>query len=458
MMSVLPVLPAALRSSAPHTARTWHHLALRQARRMATALALMGVLAACNQPSGPASGQGSGPSARQAAPKVGVVTLQTQSQSLQEILPGRVQAQQIAQIRPQVSGIVQKQLFREGATVQAGQALYQLDATLLQAAAASAEAALAKAQANAQRLQLQAKRSAGLVAIDAISTQQHEDNQAAAAVAQAEVAAAQAQLHTARTQLRYARIESPIAGRVSLSSVTPGALVTANQATALTEVVQTDPMYVDFTQSTAQLLQLQRDWEAGRYEKVNNDTMPIAIDLEDGSRYPHAAKLQFSGLIANPSMGTVTLRAVVPNPQGQLLPGMFVQAHLPTGRAPKALLLPQQAVSRDLTGRASVLVVQEVDSAPVAVKRPVELTQAVGSHWLVESGLQAGEQVVVEGFQRIKPGDKVQPVVLDLSQPRSVEKVDPQAAAASLRASVGGTASTPTTPAKAQTAGPNAKD
>lgn len=399
-------------------------------------LVLVGALSACSKdPKAGAAATGAN-----AAPQVGVVVLQPQSQSMQEVLPGRVQAMQMAEIRPQVSGIVQKQLFQAGAHVKAGQALYQLDATLLQAAVASAEAALAKAQATAQRLQLQAKRSAELVAIDAISTQQHEDNQAAAAVAQAEVAAAQAQLQTARTQLRYARIESPIAGRVSLSNVTPGALVTANQAAALTEVVQTDPMYVDFTQSTAQLLQLQRDWQAGRYQRVSEDAMQIAIDLEDGSRYPHAGTLQFSGLIANPSMGTVTLRAVVPNPDGQLLPGMFVQAHLPTGLAPDALLLPQQAVSRDLTGRASVLVVQEEGDAQVVVKRAVELAQAVGSYWLLQGGLQAGERVVVEGFQRIKPGDKVQPVVLDLSQSRSVEKVDPQAAAAALRASLNGAA------------------
>ncbi len=368
-----------------------------------------------------------------------MLTLQHQSQALQTTLPGRTRAFQMAEVRPQVSGIVQKQLFSEGSQVRQGQALYQIDPALLQANVRTAQAALAKAQANAQRQRLQAQRSQELVKIAAISTQQDEDTQAAASVAQAELQAARAALETAQINLRYARIEAPISGRISLSNVTPGALVTANQATALTDIVQTDPMYVDFTQSTAQLLQLQRDWQAGRYAQVEPGSMTIGITLEDGSRYPHPGKLQFSGLIANPNMGTVTLRAVVPNPDGQLLAGMFVQAELPTGVAENALLVPQQAVTRDVTGRASVLVVQKNEKDPgagaIAAVRPVVLAQAVGAYWLVDSGLQVGEQVVVEGFQRFKPGEAIRPVEQDM-QPRSVQKVDPQAAASALRSAL----------------------
>ncbi len=392
----------------------------------------MAVLTACGQGTGNNAAQD-----EQEVPTVGVVVLQPQSQALQSTLPGRTRAFQMAEVRPQVSGIIQKQLFTEGSAVRQGQALYQIDPALLQANLNSAQAALAKAQATLQRQQLQAKRSADLVKIAAISAQQDEDNQAAASVAQAELQAARASVETARINLRYARIEAPIAGRISLSNVTPGALVTANQTNALTEIVQTDPMYVDFTQSTAELLQLQRDWAAGRYEKIDADSMAIAIQLEDGSAYPHQGKLQFSGLIANPGMGTVTLRAVVPNPHGQLLPGMFVQARLPTGLAANALLIPQQAVTRDTTGRATVLVIEEQGGAKLAVKRPVVLTQAVGTDWLAESGVQAGDQVVVEGFQRFKPGEAVRPESMSAQDYRPAA-VDSQAAAAALRAALNG--------------------
>lgn len=402
----------------------------RQTVRRLLLLGGLAVLTACGQGTGNNTAQ-----EEQEVPTVGVVVLQPQSQALESTLPGRTRAFQTAEVRPQVSGIIQKQLFTEGAVVRQGQALYQIDPALLQASLSSAQAALAKAEATLQRQQLQARRSADLLKIAAISAQQDEDNQAAASVARAELQAARASVETARINLRYARIEAPIAGRISLSNVTPGALVTANQTGALTEIVQTDPMYVDFTQSTAELLQLQRDWADGRYEKIDADSMAIEIQLEDGSAYPHQGKLQFSGLIANPGMGTVTLRAVVPNPQGQLLPGMFVQARLPTGLAANALLIPQQAVTRDATGRATVLVIEERAGARLAVKRPVVLTQAIGTAWLAESGVQAGDQVVVEGFQRFKPGEAVQPEPMPAQDYRPAS-VDSQAAAAALRAAL----------------------
>lgn len=370
---------------------------------------------------------GCSPKATEAPPpksptKVGVVTLQAQSQQLDASLPGRTRASLTAEVRPQVTGIVQKRLFTEGAAVKAGQPLYQLDAAALRAAQASAEAALAKARASQRTLQATAARNAELVKIDAISRQANEESQAAAAQATADVAAAQAALEHARINLRYSSIQAPISGRTSLSTVTPGALVTANQADALTTIVQLDPMYVDFTQSSAELLQLQRDIQDGRFEKPERETLSIQLRLEDGRLYSHTGKLQFAGVIVNPSTGMVTLRAVVPNPAGVLLPGMYVQALLPTGVAPEALLVPQQAVTRDIAGKASVLV---VDAAQTVQRRPVDIDRALGSRWLVNAGLNAGEQVVVDGFQRIKVGDKVETIEVDLQA-----KATPAASAA----------------------------
>ena len=375
--------------------------------------------------------QSEAPAAASGPAKVGVVVLQKQSQVLDTTLPGRTNAFLSAEVRPQVTGIVQKRLFTEGAIVKQGQPLYQLDASSLRAAEASAAAVLAKAEASQQTLEATARRNAELVKINAISQQAYEESQAAAKQARADVAVAKANLENARINLKYSRIEAPISGRISMSSVTPGALVTANQPTPLTEIVQLDPMYVDFTQSSADLLQLRRDWDAGRYQKVNGEQIPVRIRLEDGSAYAHEGKLQFAGMIVNTTMGTVTLRAVVPNPDGVLMPGMFVQALLPTGLAPEAILVPQQSVSRDLTGRASVLVVKPDDTVE---KRTVELNRALGAQWLLESGLQAGERVVVDGFQRIKPGDTVVPVEVDLRAKKGSQPVDLQAAAASLRA------------------------
>lgn len=363
--------------------------------------------------------------------QVGVVVLQKQSQVIDASLPGRTSAFLSAEVRPQVTGIVQTRLFTEGAVVKKGQPLYQLDTATLRAAEASAQAALDKASTSLKTLRATAARSSELVKIKAISQQAFEESQAAAEQAAAEVQVARAALENARINLRYSRIEAPISGRISLSSVTPGALVTANQTTPLTSIVQMDPMYVDFTQSTADLLQLRNDWAAGRYQKVDGDQVPVRIRLEDGSSYAHEGKLAFSGLIVNSTMGTVTLRAVVPNPDGLLMPGMFVQAQLPTGLAPEAILVPQRAVTRDLTGRPNVLVVNADDTVE---KRTPQLGRAIGVNWLLDGGLESGDRVVVDGFQRIKPGDKVKAVEIDANATSAIQPVDAQAAAAALRA------------------------
>lgn len=344
-------------------------------------------------------------------PQVGVVTLQPQNQQLDASLPGRTRAFMTAEVRPQVSGIIEQRLFTEGAMVKRGQQLYQIDAASLRAAEASAKAAVAKAQASQRTLAATARRNAELVKIDAISKQAFDESQAAAAQAASDVAVAMANLETARINLKYSRIEAPIAGRISLSAVTPGALVTANQAAALTTIVQLDPMYVDFTQSSTELMQLKRDLESGRYQKVEGDKIPVRIQLDDGSDYPHPGKLAFAGVIVNDTTGTLTLRAEVPNPEGLLMPGMYVKALLPTALAADALLVPQQSVTRDLAGKPNVMVVNAED---VVEKRQIEVDRAVGAFWLLKSGLKAGDRVMVDGFQRAKSGDKVKPAEVDL--------------------------------------------
>ncbi|WP_243854413.1 efflux RND transporter periplasmic adaptor subunit [Comamonas sp. JUb58] len=378
---------------------------LGHAARVGAVVAAIGLLAACSDKAAPTA------AAAPQAPEVGIITVQSASQQLTAELPGRTNAFMIAEIRPQANGIVEKRLFTEGASVKAGQALYQLDDRPARAAVNSAEAALAKAKATAQTARSNAARNSELVKIDAISRQVFDDSQALVAQTASDVAVAQAALDNARINLQYTRISSPISGKVSTSAVTPGALVTANQATALTTVVQLDPMYVDFTQSSTEMLQLQRDLKAGRFQRLEGDQIPVRIRLDDGTEYSHEAKLKFSGVIVSATTGTVTLRAQVPNPDGVLMPNMYVQALLPTAVAPDALLVPQQSVVRDLTGKPTVFVITAEDKVQ---KRALQLDRAVGSQWLVGSGLKSGERVVVDGFQRFKDGDKVRVAEVDL--------------------------------------------
>ncbi|MFD1711196.1 efflux RND transporter periplasmic adaptor subunit [Ottowia sp. GY511] len=340
-------------------------------------------------------------------PEVGVLTLAPRSQAINSELPGRTAAFMNAEVRPQVNGIVQKRLFTEGSQVKAGQVLYQIDPSSYRAALASAKATLSKTQAAARTARVNAERNAELVKIDAVSRQVAQESQAQAAQSQADVAGAQAAVEAAQINLDYTQVKAPIAGRVNLSSVTAGALVTANQAAPLTTIVQLDPMYVDFTQSTAELLGLRRDIDAGRYQGVADQVLPVKLVLEDGTPYPHQGKLAFSGLIVNPGTGGVTLRAAVPNPGGVLMPGMYVRAQLPVGVQPQALLIPQKSVVRDPSGRANVWVVGADDKVE---RRPVTLAQAIGSQWMVEDGLKSGDRIVVDGFQRVRPGIQVKPV------------------------------------------------
>ena len=358
-----------------------------------------------------------------AVPEVGVVTLSTQPLVLHSELSGRTSAVMVAQIRPQVGGIIQKRAFTEGQQVKAGDLLYQIDAASYQATQASARASVARAEATANAARLKAKRQAELLAIEAISQQDHEDAQVALQQAEADLAAARAALETASINLAHTRITAPIAGRVEVSSVTPGALVTANQESALTAVQQLDPIYVDIPQSSAEVLQLRQDLASGRLKSgASGGGARIALVLEDGSAYAHPGKLQFSGVTVNTTTGAVTLRAQVPNPEHLLLPGMYVRAQLEKGTHPAALLVPQSAVRRDSAGRASALVV-EADGK--VGQRSIVVAEVVGQSWRVTDGLESGERVIVEGTAKVRAGQLVSAVEV---KPAASAKVAVQAA------------------------------
>ena len=339
-------------------------------------------------------------------PEVGVVTLALQSTTLKSELAGRTAAQMVAQIRPQVGGIVQKRAFTEGAMVKAGDLLYQIDPASYQSAQASAKASLARAEATAAAARLKAKRQADLFAIEAISQQDNEDAQTALQQAEADVASARAALETATINLERTRIVSPIAGRAETSTVTPGALVTANQETALTTVQQLDPIYVDIPQSSLEVLQLRKALASGSL-KSEGDAARIQLVLEDGSTYAHEGKLQFAGVTVNTTTGAVTLRALVPNPEHLLMPGMYVRARLDKGTDPEALLVPQPGIGRDNTGKATALVVNAENKVE---QRKVEVAEAIGTNWRVTEGLKAGERVIVEGSGKVRPGQSVRVV------------------------------------------------
>ncbi|CRM76882.1 efflux RND transporter periplasmic adaptor subunit [Pseudomonas marginalis] len=344
-----------------------------------------------------------------ATPVVSVITVQPKRQVMTTELAGRTQAFMVAEIRPQVGGIVQQRLFVEGAEVKAGQALYQLDAAPYKAALAEAQASLAKARATLKSAQTTAARNARLVKIDAISQQTNEDSQATLLTAAADVQVAQADLDTARINLAYTRISSPVAGRIETSTVTPGALVVANQDTALTTVQQLDPIYVDVTQSTTELLALKRDLARGVLQANGDGEARISLKLDDGSTYNHDGRLKFSGVSVNQGTGTVTLRAVFDNPEHVLLPGMYVRGVLEQARDDQAILIPQKAVSRSASGVTSVLLV--VDGK--VEQRVLSVDRAVGNQWWVTAGLQAGDQVIVEGGQKVRIGAVVQTQAAD---------------------------------------------
>lgn len=366
-------------------------------------IAFGALLAGCNNSQSAASN----------APKateVGVVTLAAQPLTLSTELSGRTTAFMVAQIRPQVGGIIQKRAFTEGAMVKAGELLYQIDPASYQATHASARAAVSRAEATLNSARLKAQRQAELLAIEAISKQDHEDAQASLQQAEADLASARATLETASINLERTRIAAPISGRIEASTVTPGALVTANQETALTTVQQLDPIYVDIPQSSAEVLRLRKALAEGKLKNDGDNSARIRLQLEDGSSYKHEGKLQFSGVTVNTTTGAVTLRALVPNPERLLMPGMYVRARLEQGTDPQALLVPQQGIGRDNAGRATALVVSADGKVE---RRDVTVAEIVGQNWRVTSGLAEGDRVIVEGSSKVRPGQVVSAVAIE---------------------------------------------
>lgn len=377
--------------------------ALRHRWRVLAPMALLG-LAACG-PQGPAA-----PAAVVPPPvEVGVITVAPSAVGLVTELPGRTEASRVAQVRARAAGILQRRLFREGSEVKAGQPLFRIDDAPYRATLASARAALARAEANLLQAGAQAERSKPLLDANAISQQDYVNAVAAQKQAEADVASGKAAVQTAQINLGYAEVSSPISGRIGRALVTEGALVGQGEATQLALVQQIDPLYVNFTQPAAEVLRLRAAIAAGRLKSAGgSDAAAVRVLLEDGSRYPLPGRLLFSDLSVDPSSGQITLRAELPNPKGALLPGLYVRVQIEQAEAPDAILLPQQAVTRSPQGDT----VKVVGADGMVANRPVRLGGAQGGRWVVLEGLKAGEQVMVDGFQKLRGAGPVKPVAV----------------------------------------------
>ncbi len=349
---------------------------------LVTAIALASLLSGCSKKEEAAPAP--------PPPQVGVVTLKTQAYTLTSELPGRTTAFRIAEVRPQVNGIILKRLFTEGADVKAGQQLYQIDPAIYQATLDSAKATYESSNSLAGRYKQ-------LINEQAVSRQEYDTAVGSAREAKAAV-------QTAEINLRYTKVYAPISGRIGRSLVTEGALVSNGQADAMATIQQLDPIYVDVIQSSAEMLKLRRDLESGRLQKAGDNAAKVKLVLEDGSLYPIEGKLEFSEVSVDQTTGSVTLRAVFQNPDHTLLPGMFVHARLQSGVAENAILVPQQGVTRDLKGTPTALVVNADNKVE---SRTLVANRTIGSDWLVEKGLNAGDRVITEGLQYVKPGAEV---------------------------------------------------
>ncbi|EPA7506066.1 efflux RND transporter adaptor subunit AcrA [Yersinia enterocolitica] len=339
----------------------------------------------------------------QQAPEVGIVTLKAAPLNITTELPGRTSAFRVAEVRPQVSGIILKRNYVEGSDVTAGTSLYQIDPATYQAAYDSAKGDLAKAQAAAEIARLTVNRYKPLLGTNYISKQEYDQAVSNSMQANAAVVAAKAAIESARINLAYTQVTSPISGRTGKSSVTEGALVTSGQATALTTVQQLDPMYVDVTQSSDEFLRLKKELADGTL-KQENGKAKVRLLLENGSEYAETGTLEFSGVTVDETTGSITIRAIFPNPNEALLPGMFVRARLDEGVRPDALLVPQQGVTRNPRGEATAMVVGADDKVEL---RTLVANQAIGNKWLVTEGLKAGDRLIVSGLQKIRPGVQV---------------------------------------------------
>ena len=344
-------------------------------------------------------------SAPKAVP-VGVLTLKSQALTLKKELPGRISAFQIAEIRPQVSGIVQSRLFVEGKEVKQGQALYQIDPATFEADLAASEASVARAQASISSSKAKASRFSELLKIKAVSQQDFDEADAAYKQAKAELLTAKAQLKSAQINLDYSHVSSPISGQISKSSVTVGALVSANQSTALATVTQLDPIYIDLTQSSNELTKLKKAISSGALSVDSTSQTDVELIMEDGSVYPHKGTLQFSEVTVDPSTGSVILRAKFSNPEKLLLPGMYARASIVEGVKAGAILAPQRGVSRNSKGEPTAMVVSKDNTVE---SRVLKVDRTIGSDWLVTDGLSDGDKLIVEGLQKIRPGAPVNP-------------------------------------------------
>lgn len=345
-------------------------------------------------------------------PQVGVVTVHPQSVAITAEMPGRTSASLIAEVRPQVGGIIKERLFQEGGEVKAGAPLYQIDPASYQAAYDSAVASLKKAEAAVPSAEAKVERYSGLIKQNAVSKQDYDDAVASLAQARAEVAAAQASVDTARINLDYTRITAPIGGRIEKSALTPGALVTASQDTALTTIRTLDPINVDVTQSSTNLLNLREAIRSGRI-RISGENVAVRLKLDNGTLYPHPGTLEFSSAYVDETTGTYAVRAQFPNPDRMLLPGMYVRAIVEEGVAPDSFLVPQRGVTRDTRGEPVALV---VDADGKVAQRVLTIGRSVGNNWLVDSGVRDGDRVVVEGSQFARPGQEVTAVEVTVDE------------------------------------------
>ncbi|TCM69782.1 membrane fusion protein (multidrug efflux system) [Acinetobacter calcoaceticus] len=363
---------------------------------LATSIALVG----CSKD--PKDAQQAAAAQKMPPAEVGVIVAQPQSIEQKIELSGRTSAYQISEVRPQASGVILKRLFAEGSFVREGQPLYEIDSSANRASLDNAKAALLRQQANLNSLRVKAKRYSQLVGINAVSKQEYDDIAAQVQLAEADVAASQAILKNAQISLGYSTVRAPISGKTNRSSVTAGALVTANQANALVTIQQLNPIYVDINQSSAELLRLKNQVSSGNLNNPNNSK--VRLKLEDGSIYPIEGDLAFSDASVNSETGTVTIRAVFSNPNGLLLPGMFANAQIVQGVIPDAILVPQAAITRTPTGQAMAMI---VNAKGQVEPRPVTTSGVQGKDWIVTSGLKAGDKIIVDGNAKIKPEQSV---------------------------------------------------
>ena len=389
--------PMSIRYNSPHTLA---------ALSVAAALAVLG------------GGAAHGQVAAQAAPtEVGVVILHAQPVSLLTELPGRTSPFRVAEVRPQVYGVIQKRLFAEGDVVKAGQQLYQIDPAPYEASLASAKATLAHAMASVTSARLTVDRFRVLAKAQAVSRQDLDNAVATLGQAEADVASGTAAVKTAEINLAYTKMTSPISGRTSRSSVTEGALVTANQTTSLVTITQLDPIYVDVTQPSVTLLRLKRELADGRIKNAGDNQAPVTLILEDGSEFKQPGRLQFSEVSVDQGTGSVTLRAIFPNDKGLLLPGMFVHERIEEGISTGGILVPQQGVTHNQRGEPTALVVGADDKVELRV---LSTDRAIGNDWLVTQGVKDGEKVIVEGVQKVRPGAPVTPKEMTASTGHSL--------------------------------------